>query len=176
MRSSSTPLFLAALMVSVYVQAQSAEKLPVTVQREIDEMTKMCLEMDGKPSKLPGFLAEADLTGDGLPDYVIDQGAFACDGAASLFSGSGGSQMSIYVSASHREPIKAFAAGSFGVKLDRTVTPAMVFITVGGPLCGQKQDKNIGRAGLGFCWRPVVWDQKTKKMQFAPVSEALPVQ
>ena len=156
--------------------AQAAKKLPRIVQQELAEMMKSCKEVGGKPAKSPGLLTVADLTGDGLPDFIIDQGAFFCDGAASLFSGSGGSQMSVYVGSADGQASAAFDAGSFGVKVDKDSKPAKLMVTVGGPLCGQKVTDKTPRSDIKSCWRPVVWNDKTRKMQFAPLSQIQPVQ
>lgn len=82
-------LLLAAASAGALAQAPQ-KKLPAVVQQDLLEMTRMCRDAGGKPAKSPGLLQIADLTGDGLPDYVVDQGVFNCEGAASLFSGSGG--------------------------------------------------------------------------------------
>ncbi len=156
--------------------SQAAKKLPQVVQKELGELMKACKEAGGKPAKSPGLLAVADLTGDGLPDFIIDQGAFNCDGAASLFSGSGGSQMAVYVGTPDGQAKAGFDSGSFGTKVDKAVKPAKLSVMVGGPLCGQKVTAKTARSDIKSCWRPVVWDAKAGKLQFAPVSQIQPVQ
>lgn len=156
--------------------AQAAKKLPQVVQQALGEMMKDCKEAGGKPAKSPGLLTVADLTGDGLPDFVIDQGVFNCEGAASLFSGSGGSQMSVYVGTPNGQASAAFGAGAFGVKVDKDAKPARLLVMVGGPLCGQRVTAKTARSDMKSCWRPVVWDDRARKMQFAPVSQIQPVQ
>lgn len=156
--------------------AQAAKKLPQVVQRDLGGMMKMCKDVGGKAAKSPGLLTVADLTGDGLPDFVIDQGAFNCDGAASLFSGSGGSHMAVYVGTADGQATAAFDSGSFGVKVDKDSKPAKLSVIVGGPLCGQKVTPKTARVDMKSCWRPVNWDAKSGKMQFAPVSQIQPVQ
>lgn len=152
-------------------QAQAPKKLPVAVQKELADMAKTCREVGGKPMKSPDLLLVADLTGDGLPDYVIDQGGFNCEGAASLFSGSGGSQMSAYVGTPDGQAFQAFASGSFGVKLDKEAKPTKLHVVVGGQLCGQRVTANMARSDHKSCWRPVNWNAKHRKMEFAPVSQ-----
>ena len=152
-------------------QAQAQQKLPSAVQKELAEMVKMCRDVGGKPMKSPELLIIADLTGDGLPDFVINQGAFNCDGAASLYSGSGGSQMSAYVGTPDGQAFQAFSAGSFGVEVDKAVKPAKLKVGVGGQLCGQRITANMSRSEYKSCWRPVDWNDKKRKMDFAPVSQ-----
>lgn len=161
---------------SVAALAQAQKKLPILVQKEIAEMVKMCKDAGAKPAKSPGLLTVADLTGDGLPDFVIDQAAFNCDGAASLFSGSGGSQMSVYVGTPDGQAFQAFAGGTFGVKVDKEAKPARLELVVGGQLCGQKVNAKMARADYKSCWRPVLWNAGSRKFDYAPLSQARPIQ
>lgn len=162
---------LAFVLLVGEAQAQAQKKLPVVVQKELAEMVKMCRDVGGKPMKSPGLLIIADLTGDGLPDFVINQGAFNCDGAASLYSGSGGSQMSVYVGTPDGQAFQAFSSGSFGVEVDKAVKPAKLKVVVGGQLCGQRITGNMPRSEYKSCWRPVDWNDKKRKLDFAPVSQ-----
>ena len=55
------------------------------------------LLVGGKPvAPSKNFLVKADLNGDGQIDWAIDEAEFNCDGAASMFSGSGGSQIYVF--------------------------------------------------------------------------------
>lgn len=153
------------------VDAQAPKKLPSAVQKEVGEMAKMCREVGGKPAKSPELLTVADLTGDGVPDYVIDQAGFRCDGAASLFSSAGGSQVSAYVGTADGQAFQAFSTAAFGVQIDQGSRPARLQVIVGGPMCGQRVAANTPRAALKSCWRPVDWNAKVRKLQFAPVSQ-----
>jgi hypothetical protein len=164
------------MLASLGAFAQAKRPLPVAVQKAITEMMQECRGAGGKPVQSPGLLTIAELTADGLPDFVIDQGAFVCDGAASLFSGSGGSQMSVFVGTPDGQAAQAFASGSFGVKVEQAARPAKLLVMVGGQLCGQKVSPRQSRAELRSCWRPVLWNAGARKMDFAPVSQVQPVQ
>lgn len=161
---------IALIFIAGLAMSQTQKKLPIAVQKDLAEMVKMCKDVGGKPMKSPDLLQIADLTGDGLPDFVVDQGVFNCNGAASLFSGSGGSQMSVYVGTPDGQAFQAFSSGSFGVKVDKTSKPAKLQVLVGGAMCGQRITANMSRSDHKSCWRPVIWDTKRKKMDFAPVS------
>ncbi len=167
---------LAFALPTLSTLAQAQKQLPISVQKELAEMMKICKDTGGKPSKSPGLLIVADLTGDGLPDFVIDQAAFNCDGALSLFTGSGGSQVLVYVGTPDGQANQAFAGGTFGVKVDKESKPARLKIIVGGPLCGQKVTPQTPRANYKSCWRPVQWNASTKKLDYAPLSQIEPVQ
>jgi hypothetical protein len=172
MLSLSRAAGCAAILLSFgFAQAQAPKKLPVAVQKELAEMMKTCRDVGGKPMKSPDLLLVADLTGDGLPDYVIDQASFSCEGAASLFSGSGGSQISAYVGTPDGQAFQAFSSGSFGVKIDKEDKPARLHLVVGGQLCGQRVSANMARSDYKSCWRPVNWNARNRKLEFAPVSQ-----
>lgn len=156
--------------------AQGQGRLPMAVQKEIAEMVKMCKDVGGKPTKSPGLLTVADLTGDNVPDFVLDQSAFVCDGAASLFAGSGGSQVSVYIGTPDGQATQVFASGTFGVKVDKSSRPAKVQIIVGGPLCGQNVTPKTPSSAFKSCWRPLLWDASKKKLDYAPLSQIQPVQ
>jgi hypothetical protein len=165
---------LATLGFYLPALTQSQRKLPAAVQQEIAGMMKMCKDVGGKPMPSPGLLTIADLTGDPFPDFVVDQSAFVCDGAASLFAGSGGSQVSVYVGTQNGQATEAFSSGTFGIKIDKDAKPAKVKLVVGGPLCGQKVTSKTPMAAYKNCWRPLVWSAAAKKMEFAPLSAIEP--
>lgn len=167
---------LALTVTGAMAQSPPQKKLPLLVQKEVAGMMGMCKEVGGKPQPSPGLLLVADLSGDGLPDYVIDQSAFVCDGAASLFGGSGGSQVSAYVGTPDGQARQAFAGGTFGVQLNQGSQPATLELMVGGELCGQKVTAKMSRAEYKPCWRPLRWIASTRQLDFAPLSQIRPVQ
>ncbi len=150
-------------------------RLPMQVQRELASMVKDCRAAGGKVGKSPGLLTIAELTGDAVADYIIDQSAFNCEGNASLFSGSGGSELIIFAGTAKDQAAKVFQQGVFEVKVDKSVSPAIVKVAVAGVLCGQRVTKNISHADEKPCWRPLEWSAARKKMGFAPVSKIEPM-
>lgn len=116
-----------------------------------------------------------DLNGDGVPDYALDQGAYFCDGAASLFSGSGGSQLVVWASNGPGALVtKVFDGGHFGIKVDAEhKARARLLLALRGAQCGQKIAPQTANSDLQFCWRPLNWDPKRKLLQLAPLSEIL---
>jgi hypothetical protein len=60
-----------------------------------------CARSGGHPVRRNGFETARDLNNDGQPDYVIDYGAFGCEGGqtgGSPFCGSGGCNIAVYFS------------------------------------------------------------------------------
>lgn len=145
-------------------------QLPVEVRQLIAEMEEECRGVDAVPESSPGLVNAVDLTGDGIDDYVIDQGAFVCNGAASLYFGSGGSQMEIYVGMPDGHARPGFHHGHFGVYIEPTASSvAQVVLGLGGEGCGQDTD-GLSRAEFQSCLRPLVWDAERQEFDFAPLS------
>jgi hypothetical protein len=155
--------------------AQAQQKLPLSVQHELSKLAKMCKEVGGKAVQSPGLLSIVELTGDQFPDFVIDQGAFNCEGGASLFSGSGGSQVSVYAGTPDGQAMQAFSGGASGVELDKQSKPAALKIRVGGSLCGQKVTPETPRWAYKACWRQVLWSAEKRSFVYAPLSKMEPI-
>jgi len=150
-------------------------QLPAEVQQLVEEMETECRDVDAVPGDSPELVTVVDLTGDGIDDYVIDQGAFACIGAASLYSGSGGSQMMIYVGTSDGRARPAFGHGHFGVSVERDGSTGQVVLGVGGEACGQNTE-GLSRAEYQGCLRPLAWDAARQEFDFAPLSTVRPLE
>jgi hypothetical protein len=86
--------------------------LPAAIQEFADENIRFCKEVGGTPNfsgiDMPGagraadgtppFITEADLNADGQPDYVTDLAGLECVNAWSLFCGSAGCPVTVWVS------------------------------------------------------------------------------
>jgi hypothetical protein len=164
MRTGPVLAALIAATAAGQVVGQSAAKAPPQVQRELASMMKDCRDAGGKPGKSPGAYVVADVTGDRIADYIIDQGQLNCEGALP-YVGSGGSQVIIYAGTSSGQAVKVFEHGVMEIKVDKGKTPATVKVVVGGPLCGQRVTKNTPRSAMKNCWRPLVWSSARKRME-----------
>lgn len=150
-----------------------ADTLPPIVAQAVEEMRKSCREVDGKPlSKDSDFVDQADLTGDGLVDYVLDQGKFQCEGAWSLFSGTAGSEVTVYVSTSAGSAMVAWDLWVHGSELEKKGPKPVLYVNVSGAACGQKAAAS--RADEMACQRPLQWNAAKKQMDYASLSEIRP--
>jgi hypothetical protein len=142
--------------------------LPDEVVTHIHEMADFCRQVKGNaPSDPPvehGNLAA------GLEFWAIDEGTFRCEGAASLFSGSHGSEVAVYLSLSAGRVKQVFAQSAYGMTIERAGNYSKVWVRVGGKLCGQKGDPIP--AETIACDRALRWDANGQKLDFAPLSEA----
>lgn len=159
------------LVLIAFGQAQAEDKLPAAVQNELSKLATLCRSAGGTPIKSPELLAITDLTGDGLSDYVIDEGAFECRDAYSIFGGTAGSMMSVYVGTNNGEALKAFEARKHEIDLDKSVKPTKLNLSVEGESCGQRITADTVHSNYLHCWRSVVWNKTQRKMRFAPLSQ-----
>jgi hypothetical protein len=86
------------------------------------------------------------------------------------FSGSGGSQVVVYLSLPNGHAKQVFAHGAEGMTIDHSGKSAKLWVGVGGQLCGQKG--NPTHAEAISCDRPLRWDANAQKLDFAPMSQA----
>jgi hypothetical protein len=160
-----------AMLLAGSVAGQAgAPKLPPQVQHELMSLVKTCRDAGGKPGKSPALLVIADVTGDRVADFIIDQGSFNCDGAADLFSGVAGSQVVIYAGTGKGQVAKVFDQGVVEVKVDKGASPAAIKVMVAGALCGQRTAGKAAMSKAKTCWRPLLWNASKKRMELGPLS------
>ena len=86
---------VAALVLAPALALAQPANLPKEVQAAIEANKKEC----GEDVKIkPAFVAEKDVNGDGVKDYVLDYGEFACGDFASFFCGTGGCLTQVFAS------------------------------------------------------------------------------
>jgi hypothetical protein len=158
----------AAIAGLVLLCGAASAKMPDAVAAQLREMAAECTQVHGEPNA--GSSIEHGDLGAGLEFWAIDEGLFQCKGAESLFSGSGGSQVVVYVSTPSGPAQKAFDHGAYGLSVEQTGDHAKIWIRVGGELCGQKG--NPTHADLIGCERPLTWDPDARELRFAALSEA----
>ncbi len=61
------------------------------------EAAAMCADQDKGVFGSEGAVLHLDVSGDGQPDTLVDEGRFTCTTAASLYGGSGGSMLHVIV-------------------------------------------------------------------------------
>lgn len=89
------PALFAACLPALPAAAQS---LPPGLQAFADEQSMTCTEAGGEPRIGPAFATPVDLNGDGAADYIVDLAGLECAGAWSLFCGSAGCPVSVWLS------------------------------------------------------------------------------
>jgi hypothetical protein len=158
----------ASLSAIILLCGESPDQVPEEVAAHMQRMADECKQVDGTP--LPDKFAEHGILADGFEFWAINEGAFRCDGAASLFSGSGGSQVVVYLTLPNGHAKQIFASGADGFSVEHSGKFTKLWIGVGGPLCGQKG--NPTHADAMSCDRPLTWNAKGQRLDFAPLSRA----
>ena len=133
-------------------------------------MNAECRGVGGKPGASKGLVTAVDLNGDGRSDHVIDTAAFECDGAASLFGGTGGSQVQVFIATAEGSAKSVFEHSAFGTRVEQ----GQLWLAVGGPLCGPKVTAETAHSDMQACWRPLRWDAARHKLNFAPLDSVRP--
>jgi hypothetical protein len=162
---------VAALFVATSLHAASPP-LPAAVAKAVKETAAICTEVGGK-ADMSQAVKRADLNGDGIEDYVLDVGSVNCDGAASVY-GDREKGVLVYVGDGKGGATEAFNDMSYGVTLEGTGPAAKLWLTVSGQACGKPPAKDF--ASEKFCDRAIVWNAKTRKFDFAPVSTVKMIQ
>lgn len=153
---------VALTMCGLAVGSASAADLPATVAKDLKAVTDICTEVGGKPNTNDA-VKRVDLNGDGKEDFILDVGSVNCDGAASIY-GDREKGVTVYAGDGAGGATTAFSGSVYGTMLEGT----KLWLTVSGQECGKKPAKTF--AEEKFCERPLVWSDKTKKFDWAPVS------
>ena len=165
----ATPYVFVTVWVLAAVAARASQpSLPAAVAKELKGIADVCSEAGGKPMTADA-VKRADLNGDGKEDFVVDVGSVNCDGAASIY-GDRAKGVSVYVGDGAGGAAPAFSDTVFGAKIEG----AKLWLTVSGQQCGKKPARDF--ASENFCERPLTWNAKTGKFEYAPVSTVKMVQ
>jgi hypothetical protein len=166
-------LSILAVVPIAVVLGGAAGELPKDVTAHLVGMDKECRDSRGQSAN-PDSLMEHGVLAKGATEvWVIDEGKYQCDGAAGVFSGSGGAQVVVFARLNDGSVKQVFEHGAYGVSLKRVGTSAELWLRVGGRLCGQAG--NPTHAEAMACERPLIWNGATQKMDFAPVSKVRPI-
>ncbi|MCL5776589.1 hypothetical protein M1105_06255 [Limibaculum sp. FT325] len=86
-------VLLAALCLGAAAPGNAASDL---AEARLAEASADCEGLDGGVFSTDGAaITEVDLTGDAIPDEIIDEGTFRCSSAASLWCGTGGCGLTV---------------------------------------------------------------------------------
>jgi hypothetical protein len=162
---------LSGLLSCAAAHAQSA-KLPAVVATDLKALAAECTEVGGKAVTTEA-VKRVDLNGDGDEDYVLYVGWINCDGAASIY-GDREMGVTVYVGDGKGGATSAFNDSVYGATVEGTGPAAKLWLTVSGQQCGKKPAANF--ASENFCSRSIVWNAKTGKFDYAPVSTVRMIQ
>ena len=147
MRIAALVAGLVLVPAAVFAQPRN---LPKEVQAAIEANKKEC----GEEVKLkPAFITEKDVNGDGVKDYVLDYGEFACGDFASFFCGTGGCLTQVFASLPGGGYVKALDQNVRQIKFGKVRGRPAIVLDLHGSACG--------KVGAAACPRTLVWSGKT---------------
>jgi hypothetical protein len=144
--------------------AAARPALPAAVAAALKENADLCSEAGGKPDTSKA-VKTADLSGDGKPDFVLFLGWIECAGAASLY---GDREKTVIVYDGGAGTAPAFTGAAFDAKIEGEGAAAKLWLSVSGADCGKPPAPDF--ASENFCDRSLVWNAKTRKFEYAPVT------
>jgi hypothetical protein len=128
---------LAAILISSTIfatQAKAAQPLPHEVQSAIDEAIKGC---DEKVKFEKGFLTRRDINGDGIEDFILDYGHFACGASLNPYCGSAGCSTEVFASLSGGKFTKVLDDNVRGIAFKTLRGRPAMLLELHGSACGK---------------------------------------
>jgi len=142
-------LYAALLALPIWLAGGAGAATPDAIARATAEANQECRQAGGRPSLTPGYQTTVELNGDGQPDFIIDVTGFNCAGAVSLFCGSAGCPLSVYLSGPGGVR-QAFNTQAQAWSLDRRASPPVLVLSMHGSACG--------RVGSAPCEQRYAWN------------------
>jgi hypothetical protein len=90
-------LLAAALLAAFPAAALDEKTLPREIRAGLDKFRRECVKEGGKETTFKDVVRTIDLNGDGRPDYILDLQDSKCDAFESLYCGTGGCELAIYI-------------------------------------------------------------------------------
>ena len=145
-RRATVPI-LTALAAAVLASASAeAQSLPPQVRQAIAEHSRTC-----RPRKVvleKGFLTRNDVNGDGVPDFVLDYGAFNRGGSFTYFRGSAGCLTQVFAS----------TRGAFVKVFDSTGRRPLMTLKVRPAMVPGLHGSECGKIGAAECGSTLHWN------------------
>lgn len=111
---------------------------PQVVEQAVDEGRRACREAGGtRLAARPGLVRTGDLTGDGRADYVVDFREALCVERSTLFSGTGGWEVRIYVARPKGGPVQVFTGHVLDYELVKISGRREMRFRLHGSFCGR---------------------------------------
>lgn len=136
------------VFLGVCFVASSLAAAPPAVERLTAEALQECRKAGGTPRLGRDFETRADLDGDGQPDYLLAFHALECAGAYSLFCGSAGCPLSVFLSSRSWQQVFGSHVQEWSLE-QRGGRPVLV-LSLHGSACGV--------SGFQACERRLAWN------------------
>ncbi len=147
---------------------------PPALTAAIAENRQFC-EGAGGVFNLADSIEAADLNQDGAPDFILRDALLVCDGAASIFVGNSGGGVAIFDGANQAaNAATLFQAGVHGYFVESSGGGSVVYILVGGPMCGRAPTGSRAGDSAVLCERPLHWNLDAGRIELSPLSDMRP--
>ena len=141
-----------AIAVLATPLAARAAGPPPAVAAYAQQLVDRCHQLGGQAASAPP--RRADLNGDGLDDWLIQEGPGDCVGSA---AGPGGGQVTIFVGQADGGALPSFQQGIHGLRIERARGKPTLWLAVSGRLCGASGAQQPAiRCDRLLVWKPDV--------------------
>ncbi|MCA0317971.1 MAG: hypothetical protein LCH88_07875 [Proteobacteria bacterium] len=132
----------------------AAQDLPPILRAERERLAAECRQMGGRFAPGPSYTQTADFNGDGVPDYLVDDNHNPCQGTQSIYCGSGGCSIEVYISSptGHRRANLNFLGSPAVIRRGET-PPAIALSGRGGSLVVRWDGQRFARASAAAAQR-----------------------
>lgn len=132
----------ASLLLLASQPAGAAPPLPAPIARLFADMAAQCKDATGQAGTIGQAITRADLNGDGLEDYVVEDSNYDCPGAVSLFAGTAatGNPLSLYIADKSGGARKVWSGGVGEWSVKPRAGKPTLFVQV---ICGNNANKPV---------------------------------
>lgn len=158
-------ILVTAALAAAPVPAQAQGQIPTALATRARNLLAICQAEGGQAMNgdRAFVYSQYDLTGDGRPDFVMDEAGFGCTNRNVLPIGPNGARVEVYDGVSGAS---LFAAEAYRVSFIAGRRPLMV-LTLRGTICGPT-------AGLETeCQRPMTWSAAQRGFTGMPSAQAI---
>lgn len=147
---------------------------PPSATARMNYLVEQCRAASGSVGDGSRVATGADLNGDGIADWVLEEGLFHCPGQPGMFANArSGSNMSVYVGGAPEGSRAAFAHGVYNAAMIEDGGAWTLWGVVGGPMCGQTVTAETPPAEIRRCARAVGVGNRSVAAGFAPLNRAM---
>lgn len=137
--------------------------LPPAVKEYVASLDETCRDLGERPDRARAYIKRVDVTGDKIPDYVIDDGDYMCGATPHMLVGaSGGAGNTVFAANAQGGATLAYDEfAGMGIRVGRSRAGHIAALVTVAQGCG-------ATAKAGSCERPLIWNVSTRKMSFGP--------
>jgi hypothetical protein len=162
-------IYLASNLILAHPGKTISATFPTPLGEQINHLKQQCIQAGGIPSNGDETVKTADLTGDGIPDYVFFVGDYKCQGNESLFAPTAatGVEADLYIGSTDGNDTRAWSGTVFGTDIKTKNGLPILIVYAAGTACGESSaPKSI--AGMTRCdlwikyskaentWQPII--------------------